>query len=462
MGIVDLALDERGHPVALKRLALYGSAAEISSARIRVRREAEALGRLHHPNIVSLLAVVDEGDDLVLVMPYLAGGTVADQVRAYGPLRPEQVLGIAGPLLGALATAHLAGIVHRDLKPANVLFDLHGRPYLGDFGIARFRDATSGLTATGAVLGTADFMAPEQARGEPTTPAADVFALGATLLFAATGKRPYGTSDARVAIHRAATDQVEPLPSDLDPRLARLLRPMLRTNPTRRPTAARLARDLSSERTRHRTRRVVLPVAALALLLAAVVGAGAWARRDASASAAAPPTTAVQAATATAPTTVPCRDLPYQPCGKPVAPHTDGHTCLQNHADYDGNTVNGCEAAPDLINGQRLGSTLSANLVPTDDVDDYPFHVDDNFQWDCSGQFTVTLTAPAGVSMRVDLVTSGKVVGTGVSTGAKPAVITRREANCPGDDAADFEARVSWDGPARSAANYRLERSGSF
>jgi eukaryotic-like serine/threonine-protein kinase len=145
-----------------------------------------------------------------------------------------------------------------------------------------------------------------------------------------------------------------------------------------------------------------------------------------------------------------------------VAPFTDGHGCLQNHADYDGNAANGCEAAPDLVDGERLGPSLVANLVPADDTDRYPFHVDDQFQWDCSGQVKVTLTAPAGVAMRVDVVSDGKVVGTAVSTNAKPATVTMKEAECPGDDAADFEARVRWEGTARSGVNYQLERSGSF
>jgi hypothetical protein len=474
MGIVDLALDERGQPVALKRLALYGSATEVASARRRVRREADALGRLRHPNVVPLLAVDDDGDDLVLVMPYLAGGTIGDQVRAYGPLSPEQVLGLAGPLLSALATAHDAGIVHRDLKPANVLFDLDGRPYLSDFGIARFRDATSGLTATGTVLGTADFMAPEQARGEPATPAADVFALGATLLFAATGRRPYGTADTRVALHRAANDQVEPLPADLDPRLAHLLRPMLRANPARRPTASTLAWELADRpRARSGRRRATAAVAVL-LLIVAAIATGFLVRQATADQTAAPPTTAGSTTNASsvagapapaptsAPTTAPCHDLPYQPCGKPVAPFTDGHGCLQNHADYDGVEANGCEAAPDQIDGQRLDSSLTANLVPADDVDRYPFHVDDNFQWDCDGQVKVTLTAPAGVSMRLDVLNGTKVLGTAVSSNAKPATVTLDEPNCFTDDSADLVAQVKWEGSARSAANYKLERSGSF
>ncbi len=92
-------------------------------ARLRVRREAEVLGALDHPHIVPLLDVVDEGDDIVLVMPYLSGGTLAELVAVHGPMPPAYVDHLADALLGALAAAHRAGIVHRDIKPANVLFD---------------------------------------------------------------------------------------------------------------------------------------------------------------------------------------------------------------------------------------------------------------------------------------------------------------------------------------------------
>ena len=104
--------------------------------------------------------------------------------------------------------------------------------------MATIRDATSGLTATGAVIGTPDFMAPEQARGEPSTPASDVFSLGATLLFAATAAPPYGAVDPRVTLQRAARGRLAPLPHDLDSHLRRRLAPMLRKDPRRRPSAS--------------------------------------------------------------------------------------------------------------------------------------------------------------------------------------------------------------------------------
>lgn len=467
MGVVDLALDERGQPVALKRLALNGSISEMSRARARVRREAEALSRLRHPNVVPLLGVVDEGDDLVLVMPYLAGGTLSDQVRAYGPLRAEQVLAIAAPLLDALATAHRAGVVHRDIKPANVLFDLDGRPFLSDFGIASFRDATSGLTVAGSIIGTPDFMAPEQARGESSTPETDVFALGATLLYAASGRRPYGTADGRVAMNRAAQGKVEPLPTDLDPRLARFLKPMLRANADKRPTAAGAAGIVARVLSMPRHPRRALRTTALALALVLSVGAavlmgwryGAENRVPATAS----PST-VAAPTTIATTTLPCNDLPYQPCGKPVAPHTDGSRCVEDHADYDADPANGCEASPDKIDGQRLERSITgANLVPEADTDRYTFHVDDNFSLSCDGQVIITLTAPSGTSMNLGVFDDqSELVESRAAEGGKPARVVIDEPGCGSDDAADFTAVVSYRGSARSAARYSLTKSGSF
>jgi serine/threonine protein kinase len=209
-------------------------------ARQRLLREGTVLRRLTHPNIVRLLDVVEDGDEIVLVMPYLNGGNLAERVAQHGPAPAEEVERLAQRLLGALATAHAAGIIHRDIKPANVLFDDKGEPCLADFGVAHTWDQTSGLTVTGMVVGTPGFMAPEQARDEPLTPASDVFSLGATLLFAATGTGPFGNGDPGLLMVRAADGKVERIPKTVPPRLRRRLAAMLRPRPERRPTAAAL------------------------------------------------------------------------------------------------------------------------------------------------------------------------------------------------------------------------------
>lgn len=270
MGVVDLGHDPAGNRVAMKRLTLHGSASEIGRSRQRLRREADVLRRLHHPNIVRLLDVVEDGDDIVLVMPYLSGGNLAERVAQHGPAPPADVERLAERLIAALAAAHQAGIIHRDIKPANVLYDSEGEPMLADFGVAHTWDQTPGLTVAGMVVGTPGYISPEQARDEPLTPASDVFSLGATLLFAATGTGPYGSGDPGLLVVRAANEEVERLPKHLPKTMRGWLEPMLDPKPERRPTTAAMltGQGLPPQRsTLLRPRNI----AALAALAAAVV-----------------------------------------------------------------------------------------------------------------------------------------------------------------------------------------------
>jgi serine/threonine protein kinase len=236
--VVELATDEYGRQVARKRLLLTGTWQDVALARQRLAREVEVLRRLRHPNIVPLWSVEEEGDDLVIVMPYLRGGSLADRIGAGQPLATREVARIGRDLLDALATAHRQGVVHRDIKPANVLFDEWARPALCDFGIAWTREAASQLTRTGTVVGTPAFMAPEQARGEVATPAADVFSLAATLVYALTAQTPYGVGPPETLLARAARGHISPLPATIPPELRRPLAAMLHAQPARRPTAA--------------------------------------------------------------------------------------------------------------------------------------------------------------------------------------------------------------------------------
>jgi serine/threonine protein kinase len=172
MGVVDLGRGPDGAEVALKRLTLYGSADDIARARQRIEREAEVLSRVHHPNIVELLDVVEEGDEVTLVMAYLTGGTLADRVVRHGPAPADELHRLGDALASALAEAHRAGVVHRDIKPGNVLFDAAGVPHLADFGVASSRDDTAGLTAVGTgvvdgVVGALDVEQGESLRPRP-------------------------------------------------------------------------------------------------------------------------------------------------------------------------------------------------------------------------------------------------------------------------------------------------------
>jgi hypothetical protein len=157
-----------------------------------------------------------------------------------------------------------------------------------------------------------------------------------------------------------------------------------------------------------------------------------------------------------------CVPLPYQPCDSTPAPGTNGARCLDERADYDGDPVNGCEAAPDPGDGTTFAGPIVANLVPTDDVDRYPTPVADELQLLCNGSFGVTLVAPRGASMRVDLVVDGAIVDSAASNDGRPATVSADDPNCWTTDRAEVVTRVSWAGSTRTAEPYELRRDGSF
>lgn len=277
MGVVDLAVDGAGQLVVVKRIAMCGTAAEMTVAKRRLRREADILANLCHPHIVPLLDVVDGDDELSLVMPYCSGGDLADWVTRCGPCPAGDVRRIGEELAGALSYAHGRGVLHRDIKPSNVLFDAQGRAYLADFGIAIRDDMTRGLTVSGSVLGTAPYMAPEQAVGGLVTPASDVFSLGATLWFAATGHSPYGEGSAPVILARAARGEMVDRSTLPDRPLDRQLRQLLRRDPARRPSAAKAFNKRQiGPREDHRRRRLGVLTAGVAVALVVLVAASSW------------------------------------------------------------------------------------------------------------------------------------------------------------------------------------------
>ncbi len=467
MGVVDLGEDPDGHPVALKRLSLHGTPEELERARQRIRREAEVLQRLHHPAIVALQDVIDDGDDLVLVMDYLPGGNLAQRIADHGPMSPDQVETLLDRLLDGLAAAHRQGVVHRDIKPANVLFDDQGEAYLADFGAAIHRDATPGLTATEMVVGTPGFMAPEQARGDDATSASDVFSLAATVAFAASGSGPFGTADPRVLMLRSAAGRTEKLPKTLPPALRRRLGVMLDRDPSRRPTAAaarggpegtspRAIVTLASHPGR---RRAGLVAAGVLVLLVGGTIAAVSARHDDPT----PSPRSRRGPQSSTSTSEPCVDKPYQRCGGQPAPHTDGTRCLDGHADYDGQAANGCEAAPDkLTDDTPLEGTLRANLVPAGDVDQYRLVVKDKYQLRCDGRLRITLTAPAKVTQKLTVLEGTDLLGTALSADGQEGTVTLRDPNCGRNDSTTLVVRVQSVGSDRSAEPYTLTTSGSY
>ena len=196
MGLVWRAYDTAlQREVALKEVRASDSidpADDTVAARQRERvlREARALARLQHPNVVTIFHVVDTPDlrHPWLVMELVAGGSLEDLLRA-GPLPPAEVARIGRGVLAALDAANLAGIQHRDVKPGNVLLRPDGTPVLTDFGIAALQGSTQ-LTATGSIIGSPEFIAPERLRGVEGDPASDLWSLGIMLYMAVEGHNP--------------------------------------------------------------------------------------------------------------------------------------------------------------------------------------------------------------------------------------------------------------------------------
>jgi eukaryotic-like serine/threonine-protein kinase len=238
-GTVWQAVDNQlGRTVALK----IAHAPDRDTAE-RMRREARALAMVDHPNCVRVYDLIEEPDGLALVMEYLEGQALATAVDGIGPLDDIAAGRLWATMAGALAAAHEKGVLHRDIKPSNVILDPGGLPHLIDFGIARNR-GDSTMTATGMMIGTPDFVAPEQAAGAAASPASDAWQLAATVSYALSGYPPRGTRETPMAALMAAA-RAEPA-NKLPQRSAhaRLLIASLDNEPRRRPTLNAVRREL--------------------------------------------------------------------------------------------------------------------------------------------------------------------------------------------------------------------------
>ncbi|MER7730634.1 bifunctional serine/threonine-protein kinase/ABC transporter substrate-binding protein [Streptomyces erythrochromogenes] len=244
MGVVYLGRTDDGALAAVK--VIRAEYAEESDFRARFRREAEIAAEVDSPWAVQITGADPDAREPWLATSFVAGPSLAEAVSAHGPLplRAVRILGKA--LAKALDVMHAQGLVHRDVKPGNVLLGMD-RPRLIDFGIARGGEHTA-LTSADAVLGTPGFIPPEQAEGRPAEPSGDVFSLGCLLVYAATGRLPFGAGTVEAVLYRTVHDEPDFGPELLaDPELTALLRTCVAKHPDIRPTAAGLDEALTED-----------------------------------------------------------------------------------------------------------------------------------------------------------------------------------------------------------------------
>ena len=220
---------------------------------LRFRREAQNAAKLNHPTIVQVFdtgeAETDEGPLPFIVMEYVEGETLRDILRANGPVAPRQAMTWMADVAAAMDFSHRNGIVHRDMKPANVMIDKSGAVKVMDFGIARaMSDTSATMTQTSAVMGTAQYLSPEQARGIKVDPRSDIYSMGCVLFELLTGEPPF-TGDSPVAVAHQHVHEDPPWPSHVKPEIPReldsvVLKAMSKNKDNRYQSAADLRADL--------------------------------------------------------------------------------------------------------------------------------------------------------------------------------------------------------------------------
>src|ERR671931_81806 len=242
----DRLLDRR---VAIK--VLLSQYAHDPAFLARFRREAQAAASLSHPNIVAVFDTGSQDDTWFIVMEYVAGRTLKDVIRTEGALYWARAAEIAADVAGALASAHARGIVHRDVKPGNVMLTTDGKVKVMDFGIAR-ASAVPSITQTAAVVGTAQYIAPEQAQGLEVDARSDVYAMGCCLYEMLTGQVPFtGPTPVAIAYRHVQEDPAPPraLKQDVPVSLERVcLKAMAKRPEDRYQTAIEMRQDLERAR----------------------------------------------------------------------------------------------------------------------------------------------------------------------------------------------------------------------
>jgi len=299
MGAVHRAHDTRlDRPVAVKMLHEGREVDEVT--RERLRAEARLAGTLRHPGIVQVFDYGEEpgadGPTPYVVMQLVEGTPLSQVLREQGPLPADRVAALVADVARALEAAHAAGIVHRDLKPSNILVTPEGRAVLLDFGVAR-SDEMEPLTETGLIIGSADYLSPEQVRGQRATAASDVFGLGVVAHQSLSASSPFHRDTQAATVLARLHEDAPELPGSVPAPLRALVGSMLAREPVDRPSAAEVAQRAAGATrpgpvlppmppapvptpTPRWNRRRLLAIATAAVVLAGSLGLLALQRRD--------------------------------------------------------------------------------------------------------------------------------------------------------------------------------------
>jgi eukaryotic-like serine/threonine-protein kinase len=258
MAVVYRGVDEElGRTVAVKLLSDH--LADDKEIRTRFLREARIAAALNHPNVVDVYDLGERDGLPFIVMELVEGETLAGLLAREGRLEPRRAVELALQACAGLEHAHRAGMVHRDVKPGNLLLRRDGTVKIADFGIARLADSATRLTQVGTILGTAAYLAPEQADGGKVSAATDVYGLGAVLYEALSGRPPYGADSLPELLARQRRGDLEPLegaPQELE---AAVFRALALDPADRPPSAGAFARQLAGSAAELPTRRLEPP-----------------------------------------------------------------------------------------------------------------------------------------------------------------------------------------------------------
>jgi serine/threonine-protein kinase len=232
MGVVYSACDERhDRPVAVK--VMMADLEGDTETRERFYREAKIAGRLQHRNLITVYDMGEEEGRLYMVMELLEGATLAEYLKRPDPPGLEKCLDLMMQMCEGLAVAHVHGIFHRDIKPGNLFIKDDGTLKILDFGVARLAD--SSMTASGFIVGTPDFMSPEQARGRDIDQRSDIFSTGAVFYYMLSGRKPFAAADLPAVLHKVENEDPVPLTEqEAPPGLARIIAKALAKPTTRR------------------------------------------------------------------------------------------------------------------------------------------------------------------------------------------------------------------------------------